>query len=68
MAPGGSSYSPRAQRDPHANKVRFPGRLSGHSKLKPGTYTVVITATASSLTSAPHSLIFTIARPPKGKR
>lgn len=49
-----------------ANRVRFYGRLSKHAKLKPGTYTVVITATAASRTSSSHSLKFTIAA--EGKR
>jgi hypothetical protein len=41
--------------------VRFGGRVSKHLKLKPGSYTLVITATASKKTSTPHSLHFTIA-------
>jgi Cadherin-like domain len=46
------------------NRVRFRGRISKHVKLKPGAYTLVITATASK-TSASHRLKFTIANPPK---
>jgi hypothetical protein len=41
--------------------VRFGGRVSRHLKLKSGSYTLVITATASKKTSAPHTLQFTIA-------
>jgi hypothetical protein len=42
-------------------KVRFGGRVSSHVKLKPGRYTLVITATTSGKRSTPHSLSFTIA-------
>lgn len=45
------------------NKVRFGGRVSTHVKLKPGRYTLVITATTSGKRSTPHSLSFTIATP-----
>jgi hypothetical protein len=41
--------------------VRFGGRVSKHLKLKSGSYTLVITATASKKTSTPHTLHFTIA-------
>jgi hypothetical protein len=41
--------------------VRFGGRVSKHLKLKPGSYTLVITATASKKASTPHALHFTIA-------
>jgi PKD domain-containing protein len=44
-----------------ANTVRFQGRLSRTRKLKPGHYTLLITATSSSGgRSAPQSLSFTI--------
>jgi 6-phosphogluconolactonase (cycloisomerase 2 family) len=39
------------------NKVTFNGRINGHTKLKPGTYTVTITGGASS-----HRLTFTIVK------
>jgi len=43
------------------NKVAFQGRISPVKKLKPGRYTVVITATnAAGVRSAPKSLSFTI--------
>jgi FG-GAP repeat protein len=46
-----------------ANKVAFQGRISPAKKLKPGHYTVVITATNSAgMRSAPKSLNFTILR------
>jgi hypothetical protein len=45
------------------NKVRFQGRLSRTKKLKPGRYTVTITATDSAGNlSAPKSTSFTIVR------
>ena len=45
------------------NTVRFHGRLSRKKKLKPGRYTLVITATsASGQQSAPRSLSFTIVK------
>jgi hypothetical protein len=40
--------------------VRFEGRLPAARKLKPGRYTMVLTATAGGLTSVPRSLSFTI--------
>ena len=43
------------------NKVRFEGPLSKHKKLKPGGYTLHITATASGKHSKPATLRFTIA-------
>jgi alpha-tubulin suppressor-like RCC1 family protein len=43
------------------NKVKFAGRLSKRHKLKPGSYTLVISATASRKTSTAHTLKFTIA-------
>lgn len=43
-----------------ADRVRFEGRLSSSRKLKPGRYTVALSATAAGLTSAPRSLSFTI--------
>jgi hypothetical protein len=46
-----------------ANSVHFGGRISAHLKLKPGAYTVVLAATASSHTSATHKLKFTIVKP-----
>jgi hypothetical protein len=43
------------------DKVRFQGRLSSAKTLKPGSYTVTITARDShGLASLPHSLTFTI--------
>jgi len=48
-------------------KVKFAGRLSKRHKLKPGSYTLVISATASRKTSTAHTLKFTIATPPKPK-
>jgi hypothetical protein len=46
-----------------ANTVRFQGRLSRTRKLKPGRYTLLITATSSSGgRSAPRSLSFTIVK------
>jgi hypothetical protein len=45
------------------NQVRFQGRITRRKKLKPGRYTLVITATNSARqTSAPRSLTFTIAK------
>ena len=45
------------------NKVAFQGRVSAKKKLKPGRYTLVITATDSAGTrSAPKSLSFTIVK------
>ncbi len=46
-----------------ANSVRFEGRISATKALKPGRYTVVVTAfSASGARSAPRSLSFTIVR------
>ena len=43
------------------NRVAFQGRISAAKKLKPGRYTLAITATNSAgLRSAPKSLSFTI--------
>ena len=42
------------------NKVSFQGRISRSRKLKPGRYTLVITATNSAGASVPQSLGFTI--------
>ena len=45
------------------NKVAFQGRISPTEKLKPGRYTLVITATNSAgVRSAPKSLSFTIVK------
>ncbi len=45
------------------NKVTFQGRVSPRKKLKPGRYTLVITAIASDgALSAPKSLGFTIVK------
>lgn len=45
-----------------ANSLRFQGHLSGSKKLKPGIYTVVVTATGpGGKSSAPQRLTFTIA-------
>jgi hypothetical protein len=49
------------------NKVKFAGRVSKRDKLKPRSYTLVISATASRKTSTAHQLKFTIATPPKPK-
>jgi hypothetical protein len=43
-----------------ADHVRFDGRLSAAKKLKPGRYTLVLTASAGGLSSTPRSLTFTI--------
>jgi hypothetical protein len=43
------------------DKVTFDGRLSGHKKLKPGVYKLVITATNSTGHGTSKSLKFTIA-------
>lgn len=45
-----------------ANRVRFAGRLSATKKLKPGRYTLTVTATSAGLRSTPRSLNFTIAK------
>ncbi|MGC2374417.1 MAG: hypothetical protein WA484_11140 [Solirubrobacteraceae bacterium] len=44
------------------NTVRFQGRLTSSKKLKPGLYTLVITATKPGAPSASESLTFTIIR------
>ena len=44
------------------NKVHFDGRISKHKKLKPGRYTLLVTATASDEHSTPGTLHFTIVR------
>jgi hypothetical protein len=47
---------------PGLNKVAFQGRLSGSKRLKPGGYTLTITAVnASRQSSKPQALSFTIA-------
>ncbi|HEV7460052.1 MAG TPA: hypothetical protein VGN78_05925 [Solirubrobacteraceae bacterium] len=44
--------------------MRFQGRITRRKKLKPGRYTLVITATNSAgQRSLPRSLTFTIAKP-----
>jgi hypothetical protein len=46
-----------------ADKVRFQGRVSSAKKLKPGRYTVAITATnAAGQRSSAHTLSFTIVK------
>jgi hypothetical protein len=42
------------------NKVRFDGRVSKHTKLKPRSYTLLVRATASGKRSATRTLHFTI--------
>jgi hypothetical protein len=44
------------------NQVRFQGRLSRTRKLRPGRYTLTVTATAAGLSSLPRSLNFTIVK------
>ena len=44
-----------------ANKVSFAGHLAHGKKLRPGAYTVLITATAAGKTSKTSTLKFTIA-------
>jgi len=44
------------------NKVRFEGLISKHKKLKPGSYTLLVTATASGKHSTTRMLHFTIAK------
>jgi hypothetical protein len=44
------------------NKVRFEGLISKHKKLKPGSYTLQVTATASGERSTTRTLHFTIAK------
>lgn len=43
-----------------ADHLRFEGRLSATRKLKPGRYTLALSASAGGITSAPRSLSFTI--------
>ncbi|HME03900.1 MAG TPA: hypothetical protein VKG38_12835 [Solirubrobacteraceae bacterium] len=40
--------------------MRFEGLISKHKKFKPGSYTLLVTATASSKHSATGTLHFTI--------
>ena len=42
------------------DRVRFEGRYSAAKKLKPGRYTLQLTASANGLSSTPRSLTFTI--------
>jgi hypothetical protein len=44
------------------NTVKFQGRISRSKKLRPGTYTLVITANGPSGAAAPQKLTFTIVR------
>ena len=53
---GTLAFAARAGTD----KVRFDGVLSRHHKLKPGSYTLIIVATASHLSSKAHELRFSI--------
>jgi hypothetical protein len=43
-----------------AHQVRFQGRISNHNKLKPGRYTLIITATNAAGQQATARLTFTI--------
>lgn len=45
-----------------SDKLRFQGLLTKHKQLKPGSYTVSVTATSSTERSASESLRFTIVR------
>jgi hypothetical protein len=45
-----------------ANKLSFQGHISRREKLRPGTYTVVITATDAAGHARPVKLRFTIVR------
>ncbi len=45
-----------------SNRVRFGGRISKHMKLKPGSYTLLVGATASGMHSTPRTLHFRIAK------
>jgi hypothetical protein len=47
---------------PGSNSVMFQGRLTRSRKLKPGRYTLIITATNSARASKPQALSFTIVR------
>jgi hypothetical protein len=42
------------------SKVRFDGRLPKRPKLRPGNYTLLVSASASGARSAPKALRFTI--------
>lgn len=44
------------------NKLHFEGLVSKHAKLKPGSYTLLVTATAADKQSATGTLHFTIAK------
>jgi len=44
------------------NKVHFGGRISKHRKLRPGSYTLLVSATASGMHSTPRTLHFKIAK------
>ena len=55
----------RVQAKAGINRLRFEGRISASKKLKPGTYTVLITATSTAgKTSPAKTLRFTIAKAP----
>jgi hypothetical protein len=58
VTPGALTLSARAG----TNKLSFQGLFSQHSKLAPGAYTAVVTATASGKASATRTLSFTITR------
>ncbi len=45
---------------PGSNKVRFEGSISSHKKLRPGSYTLLVTATALGRHSTTGTLHFTI--------
>jgi hypothetical protein len=47
---------------PGRNKVAFDGRVNRHRRLKPGTYTLIITAAAPGGHSQPQRITFTIVR------
>jgi hypothetical protein len=51
-----------------ANKVTFDGLIANHKKLKPGSYTVHATATASGESSTSNTLHFKIKRPRHRRR
>ncbi|HVC07937.1 MAG TPA: beta-propeller fold lactonase family protein [Solirubrobacterales bacterium] len=44
------------------NRVRFGGRISKRKKLKPGSYTLLVAATASGMNSTPRTLRFKVAK------
>ena len=55
----------RVQAKAGINRLRFEGRISASKKLKPGSYTVLITAAnTAGTTSPPRTLRFTIAKVP----